>query len=229
MALTFSPRFDRQLSLPEIGKEGQRRLSMSHILIVGAGGLGSPLIHALAAAGVGHIRVVDYDSVSLSNLNRQTLYHVADVGQKKAVLASQWIKEFYPECEVEAIAEPLRKEHLLGINVAVDAVDNYAARFLLDKMTEEIGIPMVHASVSGWQGQVATFVPGKCRYRELFGELNDDEESTPPQVLGAAAQMIGTLEAAEVLKQLLSLPNNLSNKILTADLSTYTFQTFTLP
>ena len=226
MALIDRERFRRQLGLPGFGEEGQLRLSKSHVLIVGAGGLGSPVIHALAAAGVGHLRIVDYDTVSLSNLNRQTLYGYSDIGRMKSEAASEWVRSFYPECTVEAFAEPLSEIHLKGMDLAVDATDNYPARLLLDRLTETAGIPMVHASVSGLAGQVATFLPGGLRYRELFGETEEPSEPDPPHVLGAAVQTIGSIEATEVLKQLLGLPDTLSGRLLTADLGSYTFQIF---
>lgn len=229
MALNDTERFARQLLMSEVGIEGQKRLLQSHVLIVGAGGLGSPLIHALAAAGVGHLRIVDCDTVSPSNLNRQTLYQVADIGKSKAEKAGTWVKAFYPECRIEACSEYLGKKHLTGIDIAVDAVDNYRTRLLLDRLTEEAGIPMVHGSVSGLIGNVATFVPGRSRYRDLFGNPDDDSEKAPPQVLGVTAQTIGSIEAAEVLKQILGLEGNLSGRLLTADLRTYDFRLFDLP
>ena len=244
MALIDRERFRRQLGLPGFGEEGQLRLFRSRVLVVGAGGLGSPVIHALAAAGVGCLRIIDYDTVSLSNLNRQTLYRRSDIGRMKSEAASEWVRSFYPECTVEAFAEPLSENHLKGMDLAVDATDNYPARLLLDRLTETAGIPMVHSSVSGLAGQVATFLPGGRRYRELFpiggqseserSERSSDEKPRtiediePPLVLGAAVQTIGSIEAAEVLKQLLGLPDNLSNRLLTADLSRYDFQIFDL-
>lgn len=224
----FDPeRFSRQLLLPEIGPEGQKRLHDARVLVVGAGGLGAPLIHALSAAGVGFLRIVDFDTISLSNLNRQTLYISSDVGLKKAERAAHWVRSFYPECEVEAVTKRLEASHLRGIDLAIDAVDNYEARLLLDRLTEEAGIPLVHGAVSGWSGQVATFAPGKTRYRELFGEPLDEGE-TAPQVMGVSAQTIGSLEATEALKQLLGIDDNLTNKLLTVDLRTYDFQIFAL-
>ena len=226
MALTASERFSRQLPLPGVGEEGQRRLAEARLLIVGAGGLGSALIPALAAAGVGCLRIVDFDAVSLSNLNRQILYRPSDIGRPKAEAAAEWVRAFYPECSVEACPEPLEKKHLIGMDLAIDATDNYAARLLLDTLTEAAGIPMVHAAVEGLRGEVATFRPGGVRYRCLFGAPEDDDAK--PAVLGAAVAVVGALEATEVIKQLLALTGNLTGRLLTVDLSAYAFQTFDL-
>lgn len=205
-------RYGRHLILPEVGKEGQRRLKASRVLIVGAGGLGSPLALYLAAAGVGTLGLVDFDAVDLSNLQRQILYGGSDVGRPKLEAAVERLHEVNPHVEVEAHAVRLASDNALdllaGYDLVADGSDNFPTRYLVNDACVLLGKPNVYGSIFRFEGQVAVFwgAQGPC-YRCLFAE------PPPPGlvpscaeggVLGVLPGVIGALQANEVVKLLLA-------------------------
>jgi molybdopterin/thiamine biosynthesis adenylyltransferase/rhodanese-related sulfurtransferase len=218
-------RYSRHLLIPEVGTKGQARLLESKVLLIGAGGLGSPAAMYLAAAGVGTIGIVDFDVVDLSNLQRQVLHTTDRVGEKKVESARKTITALNPEVKVLAHEEMLVGDNveriIEGYDVILDGTDSFETRYLLNDAAVAAGIPVVHASVFRFEGQLSTFVPyeGPC-YRCLY--------PTPPPpelapgcsvagVLGVVPGIMGLLQANEVLKVLLGIGTTLAGRLLIFD------------
>ena len=170
-------RFDRQIKLPEIGHRGQRRLLDSHVTVVGAGGLGAPVLAYLAGAGIGTLRIIDPDVVDLSNLQRQPIYRSAEAGEAKAPLAASFIAGLTPETEVETRQELFTSETarslLEGTDIVVDATDTFDARYAINDAAIDRGIAMVSGAVYRWEAQIMTLEPGGACYRCVFPEPSD--------------------------------------------------------
>lgn len=215
-------RYQRQLLLPEVGESGQARLKACHVAVIGAGGLGATLLPLLVGAGVGQVTLCDGDSVSLSNLPRQLLYTPADIGQPKALLAAAYLQARHPHCSITAHAEYLDAENaerlLEGVDLILDATDRAEVRLLLDAYAEAHAVPWLYASVEGWQGQLALFLPGGKTYRELFPpEPSSPEPPSPVAVLPPSPAIVAALAADEALKYLLGLPTPLAEELLLLD------------
>ena len=224
-------RHARHLSLPDVGVEGQRRLSQSSVLIIGAGGLGSPAALYLAAAGVGRIGLIDNDAVELSNLQRQVIHATSDVGTPKVHSAKATLNAIDPNVKVEVYHERLNPTNILerfeGWDVIVDGTDNLPTRYLVDDACSLLGLPWVYGSVFRFEGQVSlfNFQSGPC-YRDLFPE--PPPASAVPScaeagVLGVLPGLIGVLQATEALKVLLGMPPSLSGTLLLYDAKTMDF------
>lgn len=218
-------RYKRHLTLTEVGFKGQRKLLASRVLVVGAGGLGSPALYYLAAAGVGTLGIVEGDTVDDSNLQRQILHFTADVGRPKLESAREKIAQINPDVKVVGHAGWLNAANALGIirsyDFVLDGTDNFAAKFLVNDACVLAGVPFSHAGILRFEGQALTVVPGKGRcYRCLF------REPPPPGavpscaeagVLGAIAGVMGTLQATEALKYLLGKGDLLVDRLLIFD------------
>ena len=221
-------RYARHLILDEVGEEGQERLLQSRVLVVGAGGLGSPMLLYLAAAGVGTIGVVDDDRVDLTNLQRQIVHATDRVGALKVESARGALAAVNDGVRVEAHAVRLGPENaealVAGYDVVADGSDNFATRYLLTELCLQLKKPLVAAALSPFEGQLSTFKPylgeGHPCYRCLF------REPPPPDlvprceeagILGAVAGVVGTLQAVEVLKELLGLGESLDGALLIYD------------
>lgn len=226
-SLPATARYHRQLILPEIGDEGQRRLHEARVLIVGVGGLGSPIALYLAGAGVGHIGLVDDDVVSASNLQRQVLYTEAEVGLPKAIQARQRLLTLNSGITVEAYPCRLTTENAESLinsyDIIVDGCDNFATRYLLNDTCVHLGKVYVYGAIRAFDGQVSVFnYAGGPTYRDLF----PDEEALytlpePPKgVLGITPGVVGCIEATEVLKIIGGYGEVLSGKLWTIDLKT---------
>lgn len=225
----FAERYARHLSLPEIGGDGQRRLASARVLLVGAGGLGSPAAFYLAAAGVGQLRLVDDDRVERSNLQRQILHTDADIGIAKALSASHRLQALNPAVAVEPVQERVRAdniERLLGdVDVVIDGSDNFATRYLLNDACVRFGKPLVYGAVQRFDGQVAVFDAGRQRgkapcYRCLFPfppEPGAAPACSEAGVLGVLPGVIGLLQATEALKLLLAIGEPLRGRLLRFD------------
>lgn len=198
-------RYRRQLTIPEIGTEGQRKLAASSVLVVGAGGLGGPLLYALAGVGVGRLVVVDGDTVSLSNLNRQFLFDQADLGRSKAEAAARRLSAFNPDLRVEGVEawldEKTGMELLADCQLAVAAVDNLPARLALNAACAKRKIPLVNGGVEGWYGSVMAVEFGKTPCLACCYAGTAPEEGG--QALGAVTGAVASLMATVALQMLL--------------------------
>ena len=225
----FHERYSRHLLLPEIGLKGQERLQASRVLLLGAGGLGSPAAYYLAAAGVGTLRIADPDVVDRSNLQRQILHTEASIGSPKVASASDRLTALNPRTTVEAVAEFVDSgnvESLLAdVDVVVDGADNFAIRYLLNDACVKLGKPLVYGAVHRFEGQVSVFDAGRHRgeypcYRCLFPEPPPPEfapNCSEAGVLGILPGVVGLLEATEAIKLLLGLGEPLRGRLLHFD------------
>ncbi|KQC15404.1 MAG: adenylyltransferase, partial [Methanosaeta sp. SDB] len=190
-------RYERQIRL--FGAEGQRRLKRATALVVGAGGLGSTVSTYLAVAGIGQLIIVDGDVVEESNLNRQILHWTKDIGQLKAVSATETIKGLNPEVEVEAVALFADEENLADLvgkaDLVVDGLDNFPSRYLLNRAALEKGIPLFHGAISGFDGQATTIIPKMTPCLRCIFPRPSPKETTP--ALGATCGVIGSIQASE--------------------------------
>ena len=213
-------RYRRHILLDEIGIEGQERIAASNVLIVGAGGLGSPVITYLAAAGVGHIGVVDGDIVELSNLQRQVVFSTFDLGRKKAVAAGERIKEINPDVRVEVYDEFLSLENagdLIGqYDFVCEGSDNYATKLLVNDTCVKKGKPFTIGSLSRFEGQVMTHTDGSACWRCLYGAAPAQSEQGPVAlgVVGTVPGIIGAVEATEAIKFIVGSGKLLTNRLL---------------
>jgi adenylyltransferase/sulfurtransferase len=230
-------RYSRHLTLPEFGREGQEKLKNSSVLLVGAGGLGSPAATYLAAAGVGRIGLADFDEVEASNLQRQILYGTSDVGRPKLDAAAERLNDLNPHVEIERHEVRLTSDNALGIiddyDVVADGTDNFPTRYLVNDACVMTGTPNVYASIFRFEGQVSVFgtEDGPC-YRCLY------EEPPPPGlvpscaeggVLGILPGFIGTLQATEVIKLLTGIGEPLIGRLLMTDALNMDFRTVNVP
>ena len=212
-------RYNRQIMIRGFGEEGQRKLKGAKVFIAGAGGLGSAVSTYLAAAGIGMMRVVDYDKVELSNLNRQALHWEDDIGKGKIRSVSQKLKKLNREVEIEAIEEMITEVNIsqlvAGFDLIVDAMDNLPARYLLNKVALEKNIPFFHGAVYGFEGRATSIIPGRtaclrCIYRGVI-----PERQFP--VIGVTPAVIGCIQATEVIKYIVGIGQLLANKLLIYD------------
>jgi molybdopterin/thiamine biosynthesis adenylyltransferase len=188
--------------------EEQHRICSGRVLICGCGGLGGALIHLLARAGVGFIRVVDSDVFFPSNLNRQWLCDTRQIGQSKALAAAEQIKSINPFIEVEAYSELIQEHNihslLQGMDLALDALDNLGGRFIVGGAARRLGIPLIHAAVAGWWGQIATFLPdSRLGLEDIYrNQCSRDPIEDEMGVLGTVVSVIGSIEAHEAISLL---------------------------
>jgi molybdopterin/thiamine biosynthesis adenylyltransferase len=225
-------RYRRHLVLKEIGGEGQQRLKASRVLVVGAGGLGSPLILYLAAAGIGQIGIIDDDRVSLDNLQRQIVHDTGSIGRKKTKSAAATVERLNPHVETKLYSTRLVPENALdiirGFDIVADGSDNFATRYLVNDACYFAKVPLVTAAVGPFDGQLTTFrafetdAGGNPRpnYRCLFPEP-PPEGTVPPcseaGILGAVAGVVGCLQAVEVVKEVLGIGEGLVGRLLLYD------------
>lgn len=221
-------RYDRQIIMEDIGVEGQEKLKRSCLAIAGAGGLGSPIAFYLTAAGIGKLRIIDRDRVSLSNLNRQILHWEEDIGRKKVDSAKWKLERLNSTIQIEAIAETITETNaptlFEGCDAILDAMDNLPVRYILNRCAIEKGIPFIHGAVYGFEGRAMTILPGKsaclrCLYR---GTL--PQEKFP--VIGMTPAVIGCIQATEAVKYLLGIGKLLTNRFLLYDGLELTFNEF---
>lgn len=226
----FDLRYSRQMQLPNVGRAGQEKLAAARVLIVGAGGLGSPAAFYLAAAGVGHITIIDNDIVDLSNLQRQILHKNSNVGESKVSSAKSTLNALNPSISIEihndAINEINITNYLKNIDLVIDGTDNFTSRYAISDACTQLGIPWVYGAVYRFEGQVSLFNASKkdrrggC-YRCLFPQTeskNTAQNCTDAGVLGVAPGIIGLLQATEALKHLIGIGDSLQGRLLTLDL-----------
>jgi sulfur-carrier protein adenylyltransferase/sulfurtransferase len=229
-------RYGRHLILPDVGIDGQRKLKAARVLVVGAGGLGSPLVLYLAAAGVGTLGLVDFDVVDVSNLQRQVLHGTRDVGRPKLESARERIADLNPHVRVDSYETRLTRENALEIvgdhDLVVDGTDNFATRYLVNDACVLVGKPNVYGSIFRFEGQASVFATaeGPC-YRCLF------RDPPPPGlvpscaeggVLGVLPGLLGTIQATEAIKVILDVGETLAGRLLLVDALRMTFRTVRL-
>lgn len=231
-----SNRYKRHLLLPEVGVEGQTRLLESKVLMLGAGGLGSPAALYLAAAGVGTIGVVDMDEVDASNLQRQILHNVDRVGERKVDSAKKTLTMLNPDVNVVTYDTRLDATNIVDIisdyDVIVDGADNFPSRYLLNDASVKLGIPVVHGSIFRFEGMVSVFDPRNGpTYRDMVPEPPPAElapSCAEAGVLGVLPGIVGSIQALETIKVLLGLGDPLIGRILTVDTTEMEFRVFNL-
>ena len=229
-------RYKRHLLLPEVGVEGQSKLLNSKVLMLGAGGLGSPAALYLAAAGVGTIGIVDMDDVDASNLQRQILHNIDRIGDRKVDSAKKTINLLNPDVKVITYDTRLAAENIMdiiaGYDVIVDGADNFPSRYLLNDASVKLGIPVVHGSIFRFEGMVSVFHPKEGpTYRDMVPEPPPAElapSCAEAGVLGVLPGIIGSIQALEVIKILLNLGEGLVGRILAVDTTEMSFRTFKL-
>jgi molybdopterin/thiamine biosynthesis adenylyltransferase len=229
-------RYSRQIMLPQVDIDGQERLLAARALIIGAGGLGSPAAMYLAAAGIGHIAIADPDSVELSNLQRQLLHHDRDIGRNKVDSAEDTLKLINPDVQVSTIAAALQDEALAEearqADVVLDCSDNFATRFAVNRACVKHRTPLVSGAAIRMQGQLAVFDSNRenspcyhCLYKE--GE-ETDQTCTGNGVLSPLVGIIGSLQALEAIKVIVSMGETLAGRLVIFDGFTHEWRTLTL-
>jgi molybdopterin/thiamine biosynthesis adenylyltransferase len=217
-------RYSRHIIMPDVGSVGQRKLLGSSVLIVGAGGLGSPIALYLAIAGVGTIGIVDFDTVDLSNLQRQILHQEGDIGRSKVESAKETLLAYNPDLNVILHEEPITSDNAMDIipnyDVIVNGADNFQARYLVNDASFLADKTLVDGSILLFDGQASTYIPGQGCYRCIFPEPPPPGEvpsCAEAGVLGALPGMIGTIQATEVIKVLLGIGDPLAGRLLIID------------
>ena len=225
MTMVDMERHARHLVLPNVGHEGQEKLASARVLVIGAGGLGSPVLLYLAAAGIGTIGIVDDDVVDISNLQRQIIHRTEDVGSKKVDSARARLLALDPNIEVEVYPNRLNPENALdvlkGWDVVVDGTDNIPTRYLIDDACHLLSIPWVYGSIHRFEGQVSVFSTEQSRcYRDLFPEAPPAgalQNCADAGVFGVLPGVVGSIQATEVIKRILGLETNLVGALLLYD------------
>lgn len=216
--------------LEGIGQEGQEKIGRGRVLIVGAGGLGSPVALYLAAAGVGTIGIADGDTVDVTNLQRQVIHTTNDVGEAKVESAARKMRNINPDIKVVEHKEFLDEKRIMELtddyDIVVDATDSYQSKYIINDACVKTGKPFVHGGVLRYEGNVFTHVPGTADYRVIFGEeptATDVPTASTVGVLGTVVGVIGTIQATEVIKWLTGAGDLLTDSILTFNALTWQF------
>ena len=222
-------RYSRQIMLENIGYEGQIKLGKSTVTVVGAGGLGSPILQRLVTMGIGTVRVVDRDAIDVTNLHRQILFRDADVGEPKVEVAVRQLREMNPTCNVQAVPASVNftsaPDIIKNSDVVIDALDSIAARYALNEACVDASIPFVTGGAVGVQGQVFTVLPGSACYNCVFPGMSDEMvpscgiEGVHPAVLG----IVGNIEVSEAVSILTENKPSLSGRMLHIDIESMTF------
>ena len=217
-------RYSRHIIMPQVGSSGQRKLLDAKVLIIGAGGLGSPVAVYLALAGVGMIGIVDFDTVDVTNLQRQILHQNNDIGRRKVESAKETINAYNPDLEVVLHDEPITSENAMeiisGYDVVVNGADNFPARYLINDASYLSDKPLVDGSILIFDGQASVFIPGNGCYRCLFPEPPPPGEvpsCAEAGVLGMLPGLVGSIQATETVKLIMGIGESLSGRLLLID------------
>ena len=226
MESDFLERYSRNIILREIGGMGQKRLSLSKVLIIGAGGLGTPAMTYLVASGVGKLGIVDYDTVSLSNLQRQVLFGVKDIGKFKVDVAKLQLSSLNPNTEIVTYRDELSKDNIEtvfnGYDLILDGTDNYPTRYLINSYCFKKEKPLLFGAISQWDGQVGLYDPKRrsACFECLFPEQNNSQvemNCSENGVFGPLVGIIGALMAAEAVKFITRAGRTLTNELILYD------------
>ena len=221
-------RYRRQIYYPYLGEEGQEKLRNAHVVIAGVGGLGSPNALYLAAAGIGHLTLIDRDVVSLSNLNRQILHYDQDIGREKVFSGADKLRLLNPTVQVTTVMKQIDEGNaadlIAGAQVVMDGMDNFETRLILNRACVGLGIPFIHGGVHSLMGEVTTIIPGKTPcFACLCQDIPEQEEEIP--VLGPLPGMIACVQVMEAIKYLAGFGTLLAGRMLFIDGSDMTFST----
>ncbi|AIF69644.1 hypothetical protein PAP_06230 [Palaeococcus pacificus DY20341] len=220
-------RYSREIEILSV--EGQEKLKNSKVAVVGIGGLGSPVAYYLAAAGIGELLLIDAQKPELNNLDRQILHWEEDLNKNPKVISAKWkLERFNSDIKIETFIGKLTRKNidevLREVDVVVDCVDNFETRYILDEYTTEKNIPLVHAAISGFYGQVTTIIPGETEcLKDMFPDPPQGRKEKSP-IFGPIAGIIGTIEVAEVVKLITKCGELLTNKLLIVDLACDSFE-----
>lgn len=223
-------RYNRHHLIPDFGEAGQEKLKKASALIVGVGGLGSPIALYLVAAGIGRIGLIDNDIVSLTNLQRQILYRESQLDSSKVYEASKTLQQLNSECVIETYPYRLTEENARKLisryDIVLDGCDNFETRYLIDEVTSESGIPYVYGSIGEFHGQLSVFNYGEAgSYSDLYPkEFAGEKKNLPLGVIGSVPGVVGSLQATEAIKILTGFGNPLVNELLTLDLKNMEFK-----
>lgn len=223
--MTIDERYLRQMALPQIGERGQAQLAVSRVLIIGVGGLGTASSIYLAAAGVGHLGLVDFDVVSRSNLQRQVLYDEYMVGKPKVICAKERLSRLNGDIDIKAINEPVTEDNAMSIisdyDIVVDGCDNMATRLLTSDICHSLGKPYVYGAISEFGGQVAVLcTKGGKTLRDIFGWSSTDAVNASNAVIGITPGIVGTVQANQTLQLLCGFGEPLIDRLWVADFLT---------
>ena len=229
-------RYSRQTILPEIGEEGQRKLKKAKVLLVGVGGLGSPIALYLTGAGIGTIGLVDDDIVSITNLQRQVLYSENELDKPKATCAAKRLSALNSETNLHPYPFRLTADNAREIideyDIIVDGCDNFSTRYLINDICAELGKPYVYGAICGFEGQVSVFHYGseKKSYRDLYPDEEEMKRMPPPSkgVLGVTPAVVGSIQTNEIIKIICGFGEILSGELWTIDLRTLQSNKFSL-
>jgi len=214
--------YNRQILYMDFGKKGQSKLKRSHIVIVGLGGLGCTALMQLACSGIGHISIIDSDTVDISDLNRQVLHWHDDIGKKKVTSAADKIARLNPSIKVTPVCTRIIEDNVRNVikqaDAVLDAVDNYDTRYILNKACVAEEIPFIHGTVHGLYGQVTTIIPGKTPCFNCFYPTKR-EEISPLPIFGTIAACIATIQCIEVIKLIAGFGQMLAGRMLYIDQS----------
>ena len=210
-------RYKRQIAIPSIGEEGQRKIKETSVFVAGAGGLGSISSYYLAAAGIGQLTIVDKDKVEMSNLNRQIIHDTSDLGKPKVLSAKKKLEALNPHCAVRPFYAEMNKENIIDLigdcSIIVDATDSIETRKVLNYASLQKKAPFIYGGVDGFQGMITTFVPGESPCFEcLFANIQTLPKA--PAVIGPLPGVIGSLQALEAIKIILNLGGLLMGRLL---------------
>ncbi len=222
--MTFE-RYKRQILIDDIGETGQKKIASARVGVVGAGGLGSVVIPQLIAAGFGTVRIFEGDRLTLTNLNRQTIYKEDDIGKKKAEVLSERLSGMNSDVNIEIIPEFVESErhvkYFKDLDLIIDATDNIEARLLMDRFSQVLNLPLIHGAVRGTMGQVGVFIPPKT-ITSLYNKSEQREQETP--VVAPICGVVGSIEVYEALRIILTGTSPLNGKILLIDLKLLSFR-----
>lgn len=234
LSLEEKQRYQRQLWLKDFSEEDQLTLKAAIVTVVGAGGLGAPIIAYLAASGIGELRIIDNDIVSLSNLQRQVLYGGEDLGSSKALRAAERASSINSTIRAIPYPERLMADNSEGIirgsNLLIDACDNRKTRFLLDDVSRKLQIPFLYGAVEEYSGQIALFHTfSRIGYSDIFPPLEEETEKRGVAILGSVAGTVGSMMATEAIKYLLGRESPLRQGLLLYDALTPSISIFRFP
>lgn len=224
--------YERQLQLPEISLEKQKKLKNASVLVVGSGGLGCPALIYLATAGIGKIGIVDFDEVSFSNLHRQILFTFEDLGKKKAEVAKEKIKKINPYIEVQEYVCKIEEDNVENLvsqyQLILDCPDNYHCRYLVEKAATKQKKTIIYGSVQGFEGQIATYrVGGACYYCTFPEEtINDEDTKRFKGIFPPITAVIGAMQAAEAVKEIIGVKKKKENTLIVINLLTCAMREF---